>query len=211
MYAMSNAILRIRRRALSILVQVALLGLTSCRVIGVAGDTVEFTGKVASTAIRTTGTAVVTTAKVAQTTGRIGHATVLFFAGNRKVKLEREGGSYYVRARINRKQTARLLVDTGATSVQISQRLARRLGINIYEGEAVKCTLADGSRVNGHIVTLKEVNLGGVRAKGVDAVVLDSGGDRDFDGLLGMSFLENFQFRIDTREDLLILRHRAAE
>ncbi|MBU0991251.1 MAG: retroviral-like aspartic protease family protein [Proteobacteria bacterium] len=175
--------------------------LCSCAVVELAGDAVVLTGKVAVAAVKTTGA-------VIMTTGKIAGATVGYFVGKRKVKLERVGNSYYVNARINGKKNARLILDTGATSVQISSRLAKKLKINLKKADTVQCTLADGSIVQARVIVLKEVKLDGVKVKDVTALVIENDSDQDGDGLLGMSFLNNFIFQIDPDKNLLILQHK---
>lgn len=194
---------RFRRasHAISILL-VAACALPSCSIIEFAGDVVVFTGKV-----------IITTGKVGwaviSTTAAAGGAVVRFFTGKKTVKLEREGDSFYVKARLNRKHKARLLLDTGATSVQISSDLARRMKLNLTKADRVRCTLADGSSRYARSVRLKEVRVGGARVKKVAALILENDTTQDADGLLGMSFLNNFTFEIDTEKNLLILKCRA--
>lgn len=177
--------------------------LSACAVVELAGDVVVLTGKVAVTAVKTTGA-------VVMTTGKLAGATVGYFAGKRKIKLEREGNTYYVNARLNGKKNARLILDTGATSVQISSKLAKKLKINLKKADTVQCTLADGSVVPARVVVLKEVKLDGVKVKDVSALVIENDSDQDGDGLLGMSFLNNFIFQIDPDKNLLILQHKEA-
>ena len=82
------------------------------------------------------------------------------------------------------------------------------MGINYYEGRSVQCTLADGSVTSAWSIRLDELRIGRVRVRNVHALVLDSTHSLDSDGLLGMSFLNNFLFQIDTEKDQLILRQK---
>ncbi len=179
-----------------------LISFTSCGVFEVVGDVVVLTGKVAVTAVKTTGA-------VVMTTGKLAGATIRYFKGKKTIKLERKGDTYYVKARINKKKTARLILDTGATSVQISSRLAKKLKIKKSKGEIVQCTLADGSTVAARSVILKEVRLDNVRVEKVRALIIDNDIKQDSDGLLGMSFLNNFIFQIDPDNNLLILQYKS--
>jgi len=171
-----------------------------CCLVRLTGDTVVATGKVAATAVKTTGTVVGTTAKV-------GVMGVSYFAGTRRVDLERDGQSFYVAARLNGHR-ARLLLDTGATHVQITPRLAHKLGIKVQRGSAVNCTLANGASVQAWSVSLKDVRIGGARVRDVATLVLGTDSSDDCDGLLGMSFLDQFVFRIDPVRNQLVLRCR---
>lgn len=194
---------RLWHRCASVTLLVALTTtLNSCAVVEFAGDTVVFTGKVVVTVVKTTGIVVWTTASVAW-------AGVSYLTGKRTVDLERQGDSFFVEAKLNRKYKARLLLDTGASSVQISAALARRMGLDYNKGEPVRCTLADGSVKYAKSVVLKEVRVGGARAEKVRALVLEGSVGDDCDGLLGMSFLDHFVFQIDTKENELSLRRKS--
>ena len=174
--------------------------LPGCRLTKLAGDTVVLSGKVARETIKLSG-------EIVQTSGKLGGAGVRYFSGARVVKLEKEGNSYFVKARINRKHSARLLVDTGATDVQISSELARKMGIETSGKGTVNCTLANGSVVPAIPIILDEIRVGSVNVKNVDALVLVHDYRSYGDGLLGMSFLGHFAFELNTSRNELILRH----
>ena len=58
------------------------------------------------------------------------------------------------------------------------------------------------------MVVLDEVHLGEVSVRNVKAIILDYENNQSSDGLLGMSFLENFVFQIDAEKNELILTKR---
>ncbi len=181
----------------------------SCAVIEFTGDTVELTGKVIRTGVKTTGTIITTTGKIAHATGKVGKASIDYFTGTRKIQLDRVGNSFFAVARLNGKYNVRLLVDTGATNVQISERMARYMGIKTDRAKLVKCSLADGSITYAKLINIKEVKVGGTKVKNVKTIVLSSQDGDDGHGLLGMSFLDNFRFQIDPDKRLLLLKHKA--
>jgi aspartyl protease family protein len=110
-------------------------------------------------------------------------------------------GGYFVDGLING-QPVRFLVDTGATSIAMSEPQAERLGIrHRIDGQRVAVGTASGNAV-GHMITLRSVSVGGVRLNDRRAVVIE--GDSPRDVLLGMNVLSEFE--IDQRENLLILR-----
>ena len=114
---------------------------------------------------------------------------------------DREG--YFVDGLING-QPVRFLVDTGATSVAMSERHAERLGIpHRVDGLRIGVGTASGDAV-GYQVSLRSVSVGGVGLQQVKAVVIE--GDSPRQVLLGMNVLG--QFEIDQRENLLILRSK---
>lgn len=110
------------------------------------------------------------------------------------------GGHYFVDISVNG-TPIRFLVDTGASQVVLSDRDARRIGIDpatlTYSGTA--------STANGLVptapVTLAEMTLGAVRLGPVRAVV--NGGDMD-ESLLGMSYLGLYD-RIEITNNTLVL------
>lgn len=120
----------------------------------------------------------------------------------RILKDDRRDG-YFVDGLING-QPVRFLVDTGATSIAMSERHAARLGIaHRVDGTRIDVGTASGRAV-GHQVRLREVSVGGVRLDDIRAVVID--GDSPSHVLLGMNVLG--QFELEQRENLLILRSR---
>jgi len=119
---------------------------------------------------------------------------------------EKRGPHVVVKASINGKVRASLLVDTGATIVTLSRRVFEKLelGPEAQRGEA-EVTLADGRKLKALVVVLDSVEVGGMRARRVEAAVLPES-DPQADGLLGMSFLKHFSFRLDTERNRLILK-----
>ncbi len=110
-------------------------------------------------------------------------------------------GGYFVDGLING-QPVRFLVDTGATSVAMSERHAASLGIpHRVEGRRVDVGTASGV-AGAHAVVLKSMSIAGLRVNNVGAVVID--GDSPSEVLLGMNVLTRFE--MDQRENLLILR-----
>jgi predicted aspartyl protease len=87
----------------------------------------------------------------------------------------------------------------------ISPKIAKKLGIGKDEGRAVPIQLADGSQVNGRVVVVDEIRVGRATVYDSHVVILDEFDDFGFDGLLGMSFLGHFTFKIDNSEGKLVL------
>jgi clan AA aspartic protease (TIGR02281 family) len=172
------------------------------KTVELAGDTVVFAGKVVVTTVKTTGS-------VLMTTGRVAGAGIRYFSGKRTVKLEKVGNSYFIEAVINGKHKARLMLDTGATSVLISPDFANKIGLKLSGCGGMSSTLADGSSVLSQSTILDKVKVGSVSVEKVSAHVIGTSNVQHYDGLLGMSFLNNFIFTIDTENNLLILKHKA--
>ena len=102
--------------------------------------------------------------------------------------------------------SVRLIVDTGASIVIISNNVASRLGLNDKDiNTVIKIIMADGSEAEAKPVILKSVKVGDAEVKNVQAAILDSKNIGGADGLLGMSFLSNFVIRVDSASNQLIL------
>jgi len=98
-------------------------------------------------------------------------------------------GHYRSEALINGKKV-NVLVDTGATGVAISQATADQL--NLKSINAVRTNTANGDSV-GYMVRLDSVQIGGVHANNVAAMIAPG---LDGDVLLGMSFLGRMDIRL---------------
>jgi aspartyl protease family protein len=98
-------------------------------------------------------------------------------------------GHYRAEALINGEKVD-VLVDTGATGVAISQRVADRL--NLKSITAIRTNTANGDSV-GYMVRLHSVKVGGVEAHDVSAMIAPG---LDGDVLLGMSFLGRMDVRL---------------
>ncbi len=98
-------------------------------------------------------------------------------------------GHYRAEAFINGTKTA-VLVDTGATDVAISQRLADQLGIKSVH--AIRTQTANGETV-AYMTRLSSVKLGGIEASDVAAIITPN---LEGDVLLGMSFLNRMDVRL---------------
>jgi aspartyl protease family protein len=107
-----------------------------------------------------------------------------------EVKLKRDlSGHYRAEAYINGKKIP-VLVDTGATDVSISRKLADELGLQSIL--ATRTQTANGETV-AYMTRLASVKLGGIEANNVAAIIVDNLGD---DMLLGMSFLGRMDVRL---------------
>jgi clan AA aspartic protease (TIGR02281 family) len=176
--------------------------MNSCSLIGLTGETVSLAGKTASALVKTSGT-------IIQTSGKLGGMGANKLFGKRTIRLEKEGNLLYVVAKLNRNLKTRLALDTGASTVQISSKVAKLLDLNLSKGEITTCELADGSLISATLITLDEIKIGRVKVKDVETVVIDDESKLPANGLLGMSFLKEFNFSIDTEQNLLIVKRKS--
>lgn len=99
-------------------------------------------------------------------------------------------GMYQTHGSING-QSVSFLVDTGATSVAMSETKAKQLGI-LYrmDGEMIMASTASGT-AKAWKVKLKNITVGSLKQSQIDAVVIE--GNHPGEVLLGMTFLERLK------------------
>jgi aspartyl protease family protein len=102
-------------------------------------------------------------------------------------------GHYRAEALINN-QKVNVLVDTGATGVAISQKVADKLDLKSID--AIRTSTANGDAL-GYMVRLESVKVGGVEARNVSATIAPG---LDGDVLLGMSYLGRMDVRLFKNE-----------
>jgi len=106
------------------------------------------------------------------------------------------GGHFYVTARINNKNSIRLIVDTGATMVTLSYEDARRLNIDTnYKKEPITITTANGLST-AYKIKLNHIQIGDITLSNIDAIVVAKRNQLKI-GLLGMSFLNRMIVKKD--------------
>ncbi|MDD5712181.1 MAG: aspartyl protease family protein [Smithellaceae bacterium] len=121
-------------------------------------------------------------------------------------------GGMVVDATINDTIPVRLLVDTGSSTTVINVRLLDRFSVPPpmlpMKGKAI--TAAGAVEVN--IIMIDKIDVGGAVKRNVPAIYSDEKYDLEgYDGLLGMSFLSDFLFTIDSEKNVLHLKRRQPE
>ncbi|MBF0198807.1 MAG: retroviral-like aspartic protease family protein, partial [Planctomycetes bacterium] len=156
--------------------------LSSCMATRAVGGAAKMTAKAGWAVTKTTG-------KALYSTGKYTSRGVKHLLGRYRIKLRKEGNAYYVPVVINGRHKTELLLDTGATAIQLPMDLAKQIGAHRGKTQEVIVTIADGSKVQGRAFQIPSVKIGGAAAKHVDAVVVKG---NKATGLLGMSFLGRF-------------------
>jgi aspartyl protease family protein len=113
--------------------------------------------------------------------------------GGREIVLAAGPGGHFVTHGSINGRTVQFMVDTGATSVALSQAEADRIGLDYKSGRRALSNTANGT-VPVHLLTLSAVRLGEVTVANVSAVVMPAQMPYV---LLGNSFLGRFQMRRD--------------
>jgi clan AA aspartic protease (TIGR02281 family) len=97
----------------------------------------------------------------------------------------------------------RMALDTGATYIMIPWKLANALGLKPeVSKKRIYITTASGVELVP-LVNLKSVTVLGKTAKNVKAVVHDLPRGTNIDGLLGLSFMKNFNWFLDFKKGFL--------
>ena len=108
-------------------------------------------------------------------------------------RLMRSGGHFFAQGTINKRPVI-FLIDTGATSVVLSKKHARRLDIRYRKSNPVKIQTAT-EKLEGYLVNLDFVGVGDVVLRNVQAVVIEGYTDEII--ILGMSFLGRVKISYD--------------
>ncbi len=122
--------------------------------------------------------------------------------GGTTIRLAAGPGGHFVSSGTINGRAVRFVVDTGATTVAMSEAVARSIGLDFAKGERGLVNTANG-QVVAHRVSLREVRVGDVTVYNVDATVVPAMMDMV---LLGNSFLSRFQMKRDA--DVLVLEKR---
>ncbi len=94
------------------------------------------------------------------------------------IQMEKEGGVYKVPCNVNGVKM-KFIFDTGASTVCMSQTMAQflldgeYLSVNDIKGIG-QSVVADGTIVNHAVVTLRDIEIGGLHLKNIKATVLES-------------------------------------
>lgn len=112
------------------------------------------------------------------------------------------GGHFTPMGSINN-HTVQFLVDTGATSVSITQAEAERIGLRYRSGRRILTQTANGV-VPAHLTVLDSIRVGDVLVRNVEAIVIP--GEMSH-VLLGNSFLTRFLMKRENDVMTLELRY----
>jgi aspartyl protease family protein len=121
----------------------------------------------------------------------------------RQIQLPMGQGGHYTTIGMINGQVTSFLVDTGATSVVISQLEAEKLGLRYLYGKRIVTQTANGV-VPAYVIDLATVRIGDVQVRDVEAIVIPG---QLGHVLLGNSFLNRFQMRRENDVMTLELRY----
>ena len=119
------------------------------------------------------------------------------------------GSSFIIDSTIEQ-QSARLLLDTGASITSLSSDLIERLKLD-PTGQSIRLSTANGI-TNARIYRVKQLRLGSLVLRDMLIAEINLSNNRSFQGLLGTDALNQLQpqysYLIDNQESALIFRKR---
>ena len=123
----------------------------------------------------------------------------------REARLSGDDSQLLVEARLNGRVSGVFLLDTGASYCVITPEMASRLGVS---GDPEKESIAletPAGRIKAPMTTLRSIEVAHASAGEVPTVIYPAVGE-PLSGILGLSFLRQFEFSIDARRRVLRLR-----
>ena len=126
--------------------------------------------------------------------------------GADSIALQKLGNQYAVNLDNARRESVKLLIDTGASMTAVSRESFETLNAN---GDAVqqdnRIFRTASGLVQATVYSVPELVLGPHRLENTQIAVIDFGTERGIDGLLGMNILGQFRFQIDQDSSQLLL------
>lgn len=114
----------------------------------------------------------------------------------------RPDGHYWTRALVNKKSSVEFMVDTGASVVALTYKDAQKMGLRPAQLDYRWEIRTAGGKTLGASVMIDTIQIGQVKIKNVEAMVLRTDLEQS---LLGMSFLREL-YSYEFRGDRLIIQ-----
>ena len=103
-------------------------------------------------------------------------------------------------------RSIQMALDTGATYVVIPTAIAKALGYDVERSDRRITIATSAGLINAPMLTLDSVSVLGAQAVNVPAISLDLPREARFRGLLGLSFLRNFDVDLHFRTGVIRFR-----
>ena len=97
---------------------------------------------------------------------------------------------------------ARMLLDTGASSIVLHRQVAQRL--NLSSSRKAEAQVVGGRSITTEVAELNQLVVGPVSANNIPVLIIAHDGPPvAFDGLLGMNFLRNVRYSVDYQNQVI--------
>ncbi|GJL55153.1 MAG: hypothetical protein NPIRA02_22850 [Nitrospirales bacterium] len=124
------------------------------------------------------------------------------------IPLEQYGSGWIISVELNGLYTARLLLDTGASITSLSEDLAFDMGLTADPRYTqISAETANGT-TTAWLTHVETIRSGEAELQNVQVAILDFSNfsHKKIHGLLGMNFLNNFEWRLDQDQEALLLQ-----
>jgi len=122
------------------------------------------------------------------------------------VPLQRIGSLFVVSITINESRDARVIVDTGASHTVLSRSIARDAGLYVDARSTPVTMQTVGGQVQGDIIRVESIKVADAEVKSSQAAIYDlPDAPPGVEGLLGLSFLRQFEVTLDAARNQLHL------
>lgn len=123
-----------------------------------------------------------------------------------KIQMEKVGKHYLIPFEINKEVKVKLMIDTGASGVSIKTSILENLNLKVYKYDQIYNT-ANG-QVKRNIYHADVVKVGPIELFDFKIAEMDNYLSTYNEGLLGMSFLEKFDWQIEEESSTLLLKSK---
>jgi predicted aspartyl protease len=123
-------------------------------------------------------------------------------------KRDRESGLLIVSVEIDNKFRLKMILDTGASNTTIDSNSLYLLGYDLKDNIGVVEIETANGIIESEIFAIEQFNAFGIEKQNFEIQVYDflaHGIFSDYNGLLGLDFLESTKFCIDTKLNLLTI------
>ena len=134
-------------------------------------------------------------------------SSVTAYTASVTVPIERVGELMVVTVHLNHDRTAKLILDTGASHTLLSNKIAQDLGLFSLPPVALVTLHTVGGSVQSEVVQVDSIQLAGAEVRQSLAAIHDMpDAPPGIEGLLGQSFLRQFEVTVNAAKGELQLR-----
>ncbi len=138
----------------------------------------------------------------------VGLVAVPALARKERVPIHGSGHVLIIEATINQKVSGRFILHTGASYCVISKSTADEASLTgRKDGRKVRMATASGALMEATLGQARRIDVGDVYARDIDVAVVNGDPFPGFRGLIGLSFLQQFKYSVDSGSGVLQLEN----